>query len=58
MTDAVGSSFADAVARTSLVGAVILGAGTVLVALLLPGRPAAAPEPAWEERELTGSRSD
>lgn len=58
MTDAVGSSFADAVARTSLVGALILGAGTVLVALLLPGRSAAAPEPAEKERELTGSRAD
>lgn len=58
MTDAVGSSFADAVARTSLVGALILGAGTVLVALLLPGRSAAAPEPAEKERELTGGRAD
>ncbi|MFK4117985.1 MFS transporter [Streptomyces longwoodensis] len=36
MTDAVASSFSDAVAHTSLVGAVILGAGTLLVALLLP----------------------
>ncbi|MER5530327.1 MFS transporter [Streptomyces sp. NPDC002677] len=39
MADAVGSSFAAAVAHTSLVGAVILGVGTVLVAVLLPGRP-------------------
>ncbi|GHH53483.1 EmrB/QacA subfamily drug resistance transporter [Streptomyces candidus] len=38
MADAVGSAFSDAVAHTSLVGAVVLGAGTVLVALLLPGR--------------------
>ncbi|MCX5130758.1 MFS transporter [Streptomyces sp. NBC_00340] len=36
MTDAVGSSFSDAVAHTSLVGALILGVGTVLVAVLLP----------------------
>ncbi|MER5471243.1 MFS transporter [Streptomyces sp. NPDC002685] len=36
MADAVGSSFSDAVAHTSLVGAVILGVGTVLVAVLLP----------------------
>jgi EmrB/QacA subfamily drug resistance transporter len=36
MADAVGASFADAVARTSLIGAVILGIGTVVVALLLP----------------------
>ena len=38
MADAVGSSFSDAVAHTSLIGAVILGVGTVLVAFLLPGR--------------------
>lgn len=36
MTDAVGSSFSDAVAHTSLVGALVLGVGTVLVAVLLP----------------------
>ncbi|WP_223776853.1 MFS transporter [Streptomyces sp. 135] len=53
MADAVGSAFSDAVAHTSLVGAVILGVGTVLVAVLLPrkGRAAepeaeaSAPEP-------------
>ena len=38
MADAVGSSFADAVAHTSLVGAVVLGVGTVLVGFLLPRR--------------------
>ncbi|MFI1353507.1 MFS transporter [Streptomyces sp. NPDC020898] len=38
MADAVGSSFSDAVAHTSLIGAVILGVGTVLVAFLLPGK--------------------
>ncbi|MFH8499834.1 DHA2 family efflux MFS transporter permease subunit [Streptomyces coeruleorubidus] len=37
MADAVGSSFADAVAHTSLVGAAILGVGAVSVAFLLPG---------------------
>ncbi|MEV5984905.1 MFS transporter [Streptomyces sp. NPDC052051] len=36
MKDAVGASFADAVAHTSLIGAVILGVGTLVVALLLP----------------------
>ncbi|MGA4851428.1 MFS transporter [Streptomyces sp. G5(2025)] len=53
MADAVSSAFSDAVAHTSLVGAVILGVGTVLVAVLLPrkGRDAepegdaSAPEP-------------
>ncbi|MFF5402092.1 MFS transporter [Streptomyces misionensis] len=42
MADAVGSSFSDAVAHTSLVGAVVLGVGTVLVALLLPRHSKAA----------------
>ncbi|MDW4909006.1 MFS transporter [Streptomyces sp. ADMS] len=41
MADAVGSSFSDAVAHTSLIGAVILGVGTVLVAFLLPGQGSA-----------------
>ncbi|MFD9068989.1 MFS transporter [Streptomyces lasiicapitis] len=36
MKHAVSSSFSDAVSHTSLVGAVILGVGTVVVALLLP----------------------
>ncbi|MEU6097926.1 MFS transporter [Streptomyces sp. NPDC047079] len=52
MADAVGSSFADAVAHTSLVGAVILGAGTVVVGVLLPRRKGAAvAEEQNEERE-------
>ncbi|MDT0386796.1 DHA2 family efflux MFS transporter permease subunit [Streptomyces dubilierae] len=51
MADAVGSSFADAVAHTSLVGAVVLGVGTVIVALLLPGRGEPEAKPAVEERE-------
>ncbi|MFF4845888.1 MFS transporter [Streptomyces collinus] len=55
MTDAVGSSFAHAVAHTSLVGAVILGVGTVLVAVLLPRREGAAPQVGEEERELADS---
>ncbi|MGW7050886.1 MFS transporter [Streptomyces sp. NPDC054887] len=38
MADAVGGAFSDAVAHTSLIGAAILGAGTVLVAVLLPRR--------------------
>ncbi|GGU44335.1 MFS transporter [Streptomyces lavendofoliae] len=42
MTEAVGSAFSDAVAHTSLVGAAILAVGTVLVAVLLPGRTARA----------------
>ncbi len=54
MADAVGSSFSDAVAHTSLIGAVILGVGTVVVALLLPRGKATEPveQPAAEkERE-------
>ncbi|MEU8547920.1 MFS transporter [Streptomyces roseoverticillatus] len=48
VVEAVHKSFADAVAHTSVVGAVVLGVGTVLVAFLLPGRKAqqAAPAPA------------
>ncbi|MEV4438792.1 MFS transporter [Streptomyces sp. NPDC049577] len=44
VVDAVHKAFSDAVAHTSLVGAIVLGAGTVLVAFLLPGRGAASPE--------------
>ncbi|MFF4399473.1 MFS transporter [Streptomyces sp. NPDC001480] len=55
MSDAVGSSFSHAVAHTSLVGAVILGVGTLLVAVLLPRRqtPAVTEEPE-REKELVG----
>ncbi|MGW5656471.1 MFS transporter [Streptomyces humi] len=58
MTDAVGASFADAVAHTSLVGALVLGVGTVLVAVLLPGRGKTHADAPAEERELadTGAR--
>ncbi|MGW3145743.1 MULTISPECIES: MFS transporter [Streptomyces] len=55
MADAVGSAFSDAVAHTSLVGAVVLGVGTLLVAVLLPRRESAAPEVREEERELVDS---
>ncbi|MFE1754324.1 DHA2 family efflux MFS transporter permease subunit [Streptomyces anandii] len=60
MKDAVGSSFADAVAHTSLVGAVILGVGTLAVALLLPRGTAREPEPepAGEQLELVGSAAN
>lgn len=52
MADAVGSAFSDAVAHTSMIGAVILGIGTVVVALLLPGKEKTADQPADENREL------
>ncbi|MEU6776207.1 MFS transporter [Streptomyces sp. NPDC046759] len=55
MADAVGSSFATAVAHTSLVGAVILGIGTVLVGILLPRRESAASEAMEEDKELVES---
>ncbi|MFF5028654.1 MFS transporter [Streptomyces collinus] len=55
MADAVGSSFAHAVAHSSLVGAVILGVGTVLVAVLLPRRESAAPQVREEEKETVDS---
>lgn len=57
MADAVGSSFSDAVAHTSLVGAIVLGVGTLLVAVLLPGRKPVEPTSrAEEEKELVGTR--
>ncbi|MER6980265.1 MFS transporter [Streptomyces carpinensis] len=55
MRDAVGASFADAVAHTSLVGAVILGLGTLAVALLLPRGTARGTAPAEEVKELVES---
>ncbi|MEU4210806.1 MFS transporter [Streptomyces sp. NPDC026206] len=45
VVEAVHKAFSDAVAHTSLVGAVVLGVGTVLVALLLPGKAAGLPQP-------------
>ncbi|MDT0481417.1 MFS transporter [Streptomyces doebereineriae] len=57
MADAVGSSFSDAVAHTSLIGAVVLGVGTMVVAVLLPGRKSAEPAAQdAEEKELVGTR--
>ncbi|MEV7738439.1 MFS transporter [Streptomyces sp. NPDC088921] len=57
MADAVGSSFSDAVAHTSLIGAIVLGVGTVVVAVLLPGRKSAEPASRdAEENELVGTR--
>ncbi|WP_406123940.1 MFS transporter [Streptomyces canus] len=57
MADAVGSSFSDAVAHTSLIGAIVLGVGTVVVAVLLPGRKSAEPAAQdAEEKELVGAR--
>ncbi|MFF4491069.1 MFS transporter [Streptomyces sp. NPDC001544] len=64
MADAVGASFSDAVAHTSLVGAVILGVGTLLVAVLLArgaARDAEAAESAEAEdevAELVGGRAE
>ncbi|MFC5721281.1 MFS transporter [Streptomyces gamaensis] len=54
VVDAVHKAFADAVSHTSVVGAVILGVGTVLVGFLLPRRAAtqaAAAEAPAEQRE-------
>ncbi|KOG34356.1 MFS transporter [Streptomyces resistomycificus] len=54
MADAVGSSFSDAVAHTSLVGAVVLGLGTLVVAVLLPRGTGAEPaqQPAEEDEPV------
>ncbi|WP_030685006.1 MFS transporter [Streptomyces sp. NRRL B-1347] len=45
MKHAVGASFSDAVAHTSLIGAVILGVGTLVVAVLLPRKRRTPAEP-------------
>ena len=55
MADAVGSSFSDAVAHTSLIGAIILGVGTVLVAALLPGKESVTPAEPAKSAELTSA---
>ncbi|MEV5977075.1 MFS transporter [Streptomyces sp. NPDC052114] len=59
MADAVGSAFSDAVAHTSLIGAGILGVGTVLVAVLLPRkkRDGTAAESGGTERTTTEDRT-
>jgi hypothetical protein len=40
LVGAVHESFAHAIARTSLIGAIIMGAGTMIVIAVLPGRKA------------------
>ena len=54
LVSAADSAFAHAVAHTSLVGGVILAAGTVLVALILPRRRATFPvaEPTEQVAEI------
>jgi hypothetical protein len=56
MADDVSSSFADAVARTSLVGAAILGG--VSVAFLLPGSTAQSWSVLTRELRRTAARPD
>ncbi|MCD9879503.1 MFS transporter [Streptomyces guryensis] len=60
LVDAVHESFAHGVAQTSLVGGIIMAAGTVIVLTVLPGRRSAGehrtPEPLpAEDRELADS---
>ncbi|MEC4019714.1 MFS transporter [Streptomyces sp. H27-D2] len=54
--DAVRGAFSEAVAHTSVIGAVVLGVGTVLVAVLLPMR-GGANAPTADER-ADGSAAD
>jgi EmrB/QacA subfamily drug resistance transporter len=51
LVDAVHESFAHGVAHTSLVGGVIMAAGTLIVLAVLPGRKAAAERPQAEPEE-------
>jgi EmrB/QacA subfamily drug resistance transporter len=49
LVSAAHAAFSDAIATTSLVGGIIMGAGTMIVLALLPGRKhKAEPEPAAE----------
>ncbi|KAB2384854.1 MFS transporter [Actinomadura montaniterrae] len=50
---AADSAFAHAVAQASLVGGIILAVGTVLVALILPGRRPARSVPEQDEAEVS-----
>ncbi|WP_327318651.1 MFS transporter [Streptomyces sp. NBC_01235] len=62
LIEAVHESFAHAIAHTSLVGGVIMAAGTVVVLLVLPGRKAAGehrqPEPSAAEADRDGEYAD
>ncbi|MER5428936.1 MFS transporter [Streptomyces sp. NPDC002588] len=60
LVDAVHEAFAHGVARTSLVGGIIMAAGTLVVLAVLPGRKAAAKQGDGEEKaevaELVGAK--
>ncbi|MFE9707975.1 MFS transporter [Streptomyces sp. NPDC005930] len=45
MADAVGSAFSDAVSATSMLGAIVLGAAALVVAVLMPRKSAAPGAP-------------
>ena len=52
LIDAVHESFAQGVARTSLVGGIIMAAGTVIVLVVLPGRRAVGRRRVEESTEV------
>ncbi|MFG2271171.1 MFS transporter [Streptomyces sp. WAC 01325] len=53
LVDAVHEAFAHSVAQTSLIGGIIMAAGTLIVLAILPGRRAARPE-----RAATGTTDE
>ncbi|GAB2628936.1 MFS transporter [Streptomyces capparidis] len=59
LIEAVHESFAHAIAHTSLIGAIIMGAGTLIVIAVLPGRKATGKhrqeDPAAAEAETVGA---
>ncbi|GGS46021.1 hypothetical protein GCM10010270_15010 [Streptomyces violaceus] len=57
LIDAVHESFAHAIAQTSLVGAVIMAAGTMIVIAVLPGRKATG-EPGDDEPAAEADRAE
>ncbi|MEU6223605.1 MFS transporter [Streptomyces sp. NPDC047042] len=55
--DAVHQAFAHGVAQTSLIGAIIMAAGTALVLLILPGRRGFAKQNAEPDAQTTASQA-
>ncbi|MEU3615129.1 MFS transporter [Streptomyces sp. NPDC006872] len=58
LVDAVQESFAHAIAHTSLIGAIIMAVGTVIVIAVLPGRKATGKHDDEEETAQTSEKTE
>ncbi|MET7704164.1 MFS transporter [Streptomyces sp. NPDC005485] len=58
LIDAVHESFAHAIAHTSLIGGIVMAAGTVVVLLVLPGRKTAGTPPQEEPAAADDDRDE